>query len=109
MPETLTRKQRRKIENLTLFNSDYTAGRVVINLEKCSGCRMCVEICPGNALMINADSKPELKSGVEGMCMACGDCTAICPSEAICIDTFLQFNYFFHYLDRGNPEPPRRF
>jgi ferredoxin len=42
-------------------------------------------------------------------CMSCGDCLAICPENAIELAQFIQFKRFFRYLDRGEPEWPRRF
>lgn len=108
MTEKLTRKQRRKIENLTVYNRDYTVGRVVFDREKCIGCGTCADVCPGSAIVLN-DKKPEMRPGIEGLCMSCGDCAAACPQDAIRIEQFIQFHYYFHYLDRGEPKPPRRF
>ena len=42
-------------------------------------------------------------------CVSCGDCVAICPEDAITLTDFLGFKKFFRYLDRGEPEWPRRF
>ena len=109
MPETLTRRQRRKIEELCVYNRDYSTGGIVIDEDKCTGCGMCAAICPGSAILFTEDKTPELKPGIEGLCMSCGDCSAICPADAITITQFIQFDYYFHYLDRGEPKPPRQF
>lgn len=48
-------------------------------------------------------------SGEALTCMSCGDCVAICPKEAIEVRQFLQFRRAFRYLDRGEPQKPRKF
>ena len=50
-----------------------------IDLEKCTFCRKCMEICRFNALAV-------LKSDVmvfETLCHSCGGCSEICPENAI--------------------------
>ena len=55
------------------------------------------------------EGMPRAMNLVLPMCMSCGDCVAACPEEAIAITAFIEFHKFFRYLDRGKPEPPRRF
>jgi adenylylsulfate reductase subunit B len=50
------------------------------NRQACTGCGMCVEICPGDVLRM-ADGKPELAYPEE--CWHCGACMLDCPSGAI--------------------------
>lgn len=49
------------------------------DIEKCNGCRKCVEFCNFNALVFVKD-KPMLFKEV---CHACGGCKIICPQQAI--------------------------
>ncbi|NVM28940.1 MAG: 4Fe-4S binding protein [Candidatus Helarchaeota archaeon] len=53
---------------------------IKINPEKCSGCRICYEQCPGGCFEMENDKAvfkfPEF-------CFECGACFHICPSEAI--------------------------
>ncbi|MBE0591739.1 MAG: CoB--CoM heterodisulfide reductase iron-sulfur subunit A family protein, partial [Gemmatimonadales bacterium] len=47
----------------------------------CSGCRMCNELCPYQA--IEYDEKNKRSNVISVMCKACGTCVAACPSGAI--------------------------
>jgi len=52
----------------------------VINHDKCTGCRQCVEFCKFNALaFINQKVKV-----FDTICHSCGGCTLLCPEAAIC-------------------------
>lgn len=109
MPEQLNRKARKKIEQLTVSDRDYTVGRVSFNHADCSKCGLCAAVCPGGAIRFNGDGMPEMKTGIEGLCMSCGDCLAACPGSAISLERYIQFNHYYRYLDRGEPQMPRRF
>jgi len=57
---------------------------VTIERERCSGCRLCVEVCP-SALYRVEEKKAQVKgNGVRG-CILCGQCIAVCPKDAIAI------------------------
>ena len=51
-----------------------------LNVEKCIGCKMCVNVCPHNVFEFR-----EKKSYIisKDNCMECGACVKNCPSEAI--------------------------
>lgn len=53
----------------------------VINEEKCSGCRVCNDLCPYNAIVF--DVEKEVSRIEEALCKACGTCVSACPSSAI--------------------------
>ena len=87
----------------------------VIDLEKCSGCGLCVSICPLGALEI----KNKKASAVVGMkmgkktvisCFGCRDCMAVCAEGAISIDGSMVIEKGYYqsmYPDRKikPPEP----
>jgi 2-oxoglutarate ferredoxin oxidoreductase subunit delta len=59
-----------------------TRGTLVIDVEACKGCELCIDACPPHVLVmtdreVNARGYryPELLPG----CIACQACTAICP------------------------------
>ena len=52
---------------------------VQINQEKCTGCGLCVEVCPVEAISMEND---KAKIDAE-KCVDCGQCVEECPNEAI--------------------------
>jgi len=52
---------------------------VQINQEKCTGCGLCVEVCPVEAISMEDD---KAKIDAE-KCVDCGQCVEECPNEAI--------------------------
>ncbi len=70
------------LEALLLLGKDSLPAaemEIRINQEKCGLCRLCVELCPFNAITISADTLriDTLK------CQGCGACIAICPTSAL--------------------------
>ncbi|MCG6911443.1 MAG: glycyl-radical enzyme activating protein [Deltaproteobacteria bacterium] len=51
---------------------------IFFNAEKCTGCGMCTEVCPENAIQIVAEKSVTDRS----RCKGTGECAAICPNEA---------------------------
>jgi heterodisulfide reductase subunit A2 len=55
--------------------------RASITEELCSGCRICNELCPYNAIIFHEDK--EVSEVITALCQGCGTCVAACPSAAI--------------------------
>ena len=53
----------------------------VIDTERCSGCRVCVQVCPYSA--ISFDKEKEICAVNDVLCQGCGTCVAACPSGVI--------------------------
>jgi ferredoxin len=51
---------------------------VKVDVEKCTGCGACVDVCPVEAIEIK-----DGKAAVSDSCVDCGACTGECPMEAL--------------------------
>jgi len=62
-------------------------GRIVINEERCKGCRLCVHFCPRGLISVSEqfNSKGYHPAVFEGSeeCTACTMCAIMCPDVAI--------------------------
>ena len=63
---------------LPMINSTYHLA--VIDGETCTGCGTCVEWCPTDAIVLNAE---DVAQRDENACLGCGVCSRFCPEEAI--------------------------
>ena len=52
---------------------------IQIDQEKCSGCGLCVDICPLEAISLENDKAKVDKD----TCTECGQCVDECPNKAI--------------------------
>jgi heterodisulfide reductase subunit A2 len=52
-----------------------------IDQENCSGCRICNNLCPFNA--IEFDDEAEVSVVVTALCKGCGTCVSACPAQVI--------------------------
>ncbi len=53
----------------------------IINLEECTGCGNCIEVCPPEAIVLR-NEKALIQ---EDLCEECGFCAAECPVKAIVV------------------------
>lgn len=65
---TLLDRGRVEIEPITSY----------IDPERCSGCKVCVSMCPYQAIRFDVDLK--VSAVEEALCKGCGTCVAACPS-----------------------------
>ncbi len=58
------------------------SGRIVseVNVRKCSGCGLCVTVCPYKARWLDEEEKVAVVE--EALCQGCGTCVALCPNGA---------------------------
>ncbi len=55
--------------------------RAKVIQDKCSGCRICNDLCPYNAILFHED---QMVSEInQALCQGCGTCVAACPAGAI--------------------------
>lgn len=82
-------------------------GRVAIDTARCIRCRLCIRLCPADALE-DTDTGPALKDPRRNECMACADCLAFCPEDAIRLIRGLRCNTGrFKALSLGRLSMPR--
>jgi len=55
--------------------------RATIDQDKCSGCRICNNMCPYNAIVFHEDRN--VSEVITALCQGCGTCVASCPSGII--------------------------
>jgi heterodisulfide reductase subunit A len=55
--------------------------RASVDEDKCSGCRICNDLCPFNA--ISFDEEKMVTEINPALCQGCGTCVAACPAGAI--------------------------
>ena len=58
-----------------------------VDLEKCNGDGICVNICPSGVLRLSTDGQvPVAGSDFGNYCLACGHCVSVCPTGAMSLD-----------------------
>jgi len=53
---------------------------VTVDVEECTGCGDCVEVCPLEAISLN-----DGKAVIDDVCTECGLCLDECPNDAISV------------------------
>jgi heterodisulfide reductase subunit A len=66
---------------ITRERIEIEAATAEIDEDKCSGCRICNDLCPYLAIKFDEEKKVSVIN--EALCKGCGTCVAACPSEAI--------------------------
>ncbi|MDR2352374.1 MAG: 4Fe-4S binding protein, partial [Deltaproteobacteria bacterium] len=94
MEEVIAQAQAAAARAVTILTQPrMTVGGIVaeINQTKCSGCGVCVSVCPYNA--INLDDKGKAVVN-EAMCKGCGNCASSCRSDAPSLRGFTNAGLF---------------
>ena len=66
---------------ITREKIEIEAATAEIDEDKCSGCKICNNVCPYLAIKFDEDKKVSVI--YEALCKGCGTCVSACPSEAI--------------------------
>jgi heterodisulfide reductase subunit A len=84
IPDTVAQASAGAAEALSLIDRgmvEIEAATAVVDEELCSGCTVCVHLCPYNA--ITFDEERKLANISDILCKGCGVCVAACPAGAI--------------------------
>jgi nitroreductase/NAD-dependent dihydropyrimidine dehydrogenase PreA subunit len=76
--------------------------QVIINRQDCTGCGICMEICPYQAIVL--EDGAAVHSG--GACFLCGHCQAACLQEAIVIPGLLPTLGLTTIAEKSEVTPP---
>jgi len=71
----------RALATITAGEIEVEATTATTDIEKCSGCKVCYNLCPFHA--ISFDEEKRVSQVNETICKGCGVCVAACPSGAI--------------------------
>ncbi|KPK22156.1 MAG: disulfide reductase [Dehalococcoidia bacterium SM23_28_1] len=84
IPDTVAQASAGAAEALSLIDRgkvEIEAATAVVNEELCSGCKICLNLCPYNAITFDEEKKVTEINDI--LCKGCGVCVAACPSAAI--------------------------
>ena len=59
-----------------------------VNEDICSGCGICVALCPYNAMELEVKEGKRVANSIPALCKGCGTCGAACPSGAVSMNHF---------------------
>jgi 2-oxoglutarate ferredoxin oxidoreductase subunit delta len=86
----VTLKKLKKLSNQNLKSNTMAKvkGDIVINIERCKGCEVCVPACPNSviALSKNVNGKGyHYAETVNEECIGCASCAIVCPDGVITV------------------------
>jgi len=84
IPDTVAQALAGAAEALALIDRgrvELEAATAFVNEAACSGCKVCVTLCPYSAITFSEAEK--LSNINEALCKGCGVCVAACPAGAI--------------------------
>jgi heterodisulfide reductase subunit A2 len=84
IPYTVAQASAGAAQALTMISKgtvEIEAAISVIDEEMCSGCKICIGLCPFNAISFDEGKSVSIIN--EALCKGCGTCAAACPSGAI--------------------------
>ena len=89
IPEAVAQASGAAVKAVSILSRDrlyHSPAVATVNLALCSGCKMCVDVCPYEAIKL-VDGKAEVN---EVLCEGCGTCSAVCLRAAIGVKNVTQ-------------------
>ncbi len=70
-------------------------GRIIIDIDRCKGCALCISYCPVNILELDLTTTNErgytpLMTNDKEKCIGCGFCAIMCPDSVITVEKFIK-------------------
>ena len=63
-------------------------GAIVVDVEKCKGCQVCIPVCPTNTIeivdIVNEKGYKYMQD-VHDDCIGCANCATVCPDGVITV------------------------
>ncbi len=63
-------------------------GDIVINIERCKGCEVCLTACPNEVLALSGEVNAKgyhFITKVNSACIGCANCAVVCPDAVITV------------------------
>lgn len=63
-------------------------GDIVINIERCKGCEVCLTACPNEVLALSSEVNAKgyhYITKVNSACIGCANCAVVCPDAVITV------------------------
>ncbi|NJF25122.1 4Fe-4S binding protein [Thermococcus sp. Bubb.Bath] len=81
-------------------------GMISYNVDKCVGCRMCVNVCPAGVFVY----LPEIRKVAlwTARCIYCGQCVDVCPTGALQLSRDFLLASYDNKSDRFIPLEPEK-
>jgi len=73
-------------------------GKILYDRDKCIGCKLCLKVCPANAIEFIPETK-KIKIHVDH-CICCSQCNDICPKNCLSMSD----NFFVAATDRNSDD-----
>jgi heterodisulfide reductase subunit A len=83
IPEAVAQASGAAVKAITVLSQErlfHAPTVALVNNSLCSGCAMCVQVCPYQAISLNGGAKAVVN---EVLCEGCGTCSATCLRAAI--------------------------
>jgi len=97
IPDTVAHANAAAAEALSLLDcGEVTISPTVsvVNEELCSGCKICIPLCPYSAISFVSHNGTGVARINEALCKGCGSCVAACPAGAITAKHFTDEQIF---------------